>query len=82
MKNRLANRPHRPRDPQLRSLLASIDIRWPSPEPNRKEPSDDESSGTDTEDEDGSESDVEEPAVEGPIDKDKAMEETEGVISS
>ena len=31
-KNRLANRPHRPRDPALRDFLSSIGFEWPEPE--------------------------------------------------
>ena len=35
MRNRLANRPHRPRDPLVRSLMAEVGITWPEPSNER-----------------------------------------------
>ena len=51
-KNRLANRPHRPRDPVLRDFLCSIGFEWPEPEQSGDGEGGDESDG------DGSSSDV------------------------
>ena len=54
-KNRLCNRPHRPRDPILRDYLTAIGVTWP--ERAKTGESDDESESTSDEDlEEGSES--------------------------
>ena len=39
-KNRIANRPHRPRDPDLREIMDAIGVYWP--EPQEPEPEDEE----------------------------------------
>lgn len=64
-KNRLCNRPHRPRDPLLRAYMDSIGVTWPEP-PQATRPAEsgeesDSSSGSDedeTESEDSAADDV------------------------
>ena len=54
-KNRLANRPHKPRDPMLRQLMADLGFTWPDDESAAEdgESSDDDGSSSDsTSDED------------------------------
>lgn len=54
-KNRLCNRPNRPRDPILRDYMTAIGVTWPEPDPSR--PDDDGSeSSEDMEEEEESES--------------------------
>ena len=43
-KNRLANRPHRPRDPMLRQLMEDLGFTWPDDESAAADDEDDESS--------------------------------------
>ena len=64
VKNRVANRPHRPRDPQLRELMREMGIEWPQTQPGETEDTDLDSESTsssseDTEDEDEPEPDQE-----------------------
>ena len=66
-KNRLANRPNRPRDPMLRSFMSDIGVFWPEPDTDAAEQDEGEESdsSTDVEEESESEEDLEEdPAVE------------------
>lgn len=51
-KNRLANRPHRPRDPVLRKYMKDLGFEWPEPE----HPEDSETGDTEDESEDWEES--------------------------
>eukprot|EP00435_Cladocopium_sp_Y103_P055332 s15_g18.t1 len=53
-KNRLVNRPNRPRDPELRKFMSSIGVFWPDQE------TDDEEEGEDSEEEEGGDEDSEE----------------------
>ena len=64
-KNRLANRPNRPRDPMLRSFMSAIGVFWPEPDTPEQPEGDESASSTDVEEESESEEDLEEdPAVE------------------
>jgi len=59
-KNRLANRPNRPRDPMLRSFMSAIGVDWPE-----QAERDESESSTDVEEESESEEDLDDdPAVE------------------
>lgn len=57
-KNRLANRPNRPRDPLLRGYLASLGFVWPEPEEDSESIATTEDEGSDTESSDGEEGPV------------------------
>lgn len=61
-KNRLCNRPNRPRDPILRDYMAAIGYTWPDPDPSR--PDDDGSeSSEDVEEESESSDEAEDPVL-------------------
>ena len=55
-KNRLCNRPHRPRDPMLRAYMDSIGVTWPEPPRARPGESDEESDSSSGDVEEESES--------------------------
>ena len=69
-KNRLVNRPNRPRDPALRSFMAGIGVEWPDQETDEEGEEEEGSSGDDeTSEEETEESDPEDNTPSGePVD--------------
>ena len=68
-KNRLVNRPNRPRDPAIRTFLKNIGIEWPEEEVQDEQEEESEEEGGETEDETDDEEDEENeglPALEAP----------------